>query len=228
MFNRPHHQRIYKLLQSLDSQLFSKAECYFAGGTAIVLLLDEYRESVDADFLCSSPDGYRLLRNAVFERGLNGLINQPLIALRDVRADRYGIRTFVEIDGAPLKFEIVNEGRIALSGQNSSAFGVPLLSRADMYAEKLLANADRFNDKSVLSRDIIDIAMMIRYWGNVPDEAWAKASNAYGDSARKAYDKAIKLVSDRQYLASCLGKLSMDLNLVDQICVSLGRIENEV
>ena len=39
--------------------------------------------------------------------------------------------------------------------------GVATLSRTDMFAEKLLANADRWNEKSVASRDIIDLAMMV-------------------------------------------------------------------
>ncbi|MEH0072719.1 nucleotidyl transferase AbiEii/AbiGii toxin family protein [Pannonibacter sp. Pt2-lr] len=46
----------------------------FGGGTAIVLQLDEYRESVDIDFLCASQEGYRLIRQAVFGAGLAGLI----------------------------------------------------------------------------------------------------------------------------------------------------------
>ena len=46
----------------------------------------------------------------------------------------------------PVKFEVVREDRIDLQGEAGMRFGVPMLSRADLYAEKLLANADRYLD----------------------------------------------------------------------------------
>lgn len=39
-----------KILQALNSDLLLQAKCYFAGGTAIVLSLAEYRESIDVIF----------------------------------------------------------------------------------------------------------------------------------------------------------------------------------
>ncbi|TAK92401.1 MAG: hypothetical protein EPO06_00895 [Burkholderiaceae bacterium] len=217
MFKRPHHQRIHTLLRNLDSDLLTQCQCYFAGGTAIVLLLDEYRESVDVDFLCASSAGYRQLRSLVFDRGLTALMRKPVKLLRDVRADRYGIRTFVEVDHVPIKFEIVQEGRIALEGNLDPQLGVPVLSRSDMYAEKLLANADRYNDIATASRDIIDLAMMINQWGPIPQAAWQKVRQAYGESAEKAYGKAIDLMSDAGYLSECLNKMQMDQQRSAQI-----------
>jgi hypothetical protein len=41
MFRRPHHQRIACVLATLNSDLLQQAQCYFAGGTAIVLSMDE-------------------------------------------------------------------------------------------------------------------------------------------------------------------------------------------
>jgi len=136
---------------------------------------------------------------------------------RDVRADRYGIRTFVRVDGTPIKFEIVSEGRIDVSGSMDPVFGVPTLSQEDMYAEKLLANADRCGDLSVASRDAIDLAMLIEHWGNVPEEAWVKARRAYGRSIDSSYAKAIDLVSDRAYLGTFLQKMHMEPALVERI-----------
>ena len=70
-----------------------------------------------------------------------------------------------------MKFEIVSEGRIQIDGAMDPATGVPTLARADMYTEKLLANAnanaDRYRDKAVPSRDIIDLTMMIGHWVRV-------------------------------------------------------------
>lgn len=64
MFKRPHHQNIVRFLEKLDADLLEQAGCYFGGGTAIVLSANEYRESVDIDFLCASADGYRQIRGS--------------------------------------------------------------------------------------------------------------------------------------------------------------------
>ncbi|MFZ1181262.1 MAG: nucleotidyl transferase AbiEii/AbiGii toxin family protein [Herbaspirillum sp.] len=217
MFDRPHHQRIAKFLASLNAAFLARSGCYFGGGTAIVLSLSEYRESLDVDFLCSSIDGYRALRNTITSVSLGDILTQPVDLARDVRADRYGIRTFVRVDDTPIRFEIINEGRIDITGTMDPVFGVPTLSREDMYAEKLLANADRCGDVSVASRDAIDLAMLIEYWGAVPEKAWAKARRAYGQSIDTAYMKAIELVSDQAYLVSCLQKMHMEPALVERI-----------
>lgn len=221
MFDRPHHQRIAKFLASLNADFLAQSDCYFGGGTAIVLSLNEYRESVDVDFLCSSMDGYRALRNTITNASLGDILTQPVELAREVRADRYGIRTFVRVDGTPIKFEIVSEGRIDISGTMDPVFGVPTLLREDMYAEKLLANADRCGDVSVASRDAIDLAMLIEHWGAVPEEAWTRTRRAYGQSIDTAYMRAIDLVSDQAYLASCLKKMHMEPALVDRIPESL-------
>ncbi|MGV7206223.1 nucleotidyl transferase AbiEii/AbiGii toxin family protein [Oxalobacteraceae bacterium A2-2] len=217
MFKRLHHQRIAALLASLNADFLGRSQCYFGGGTAIVLSLGEYRESADVDFLCGSIEGYRALRNTITNVSLGELLAKPVELARDVRADRYGIRTFVRIDGMPIKLEIVSEGRIGISGAVDPVLGIPTLSREDMYAEKLLANADRIGDVSVASRDAIDLAMLIKHWGVVPEGAWMKARQAYGHSIDTAYNRAIELLSDRPYLASCLAKMQMQPGLADEI-----------
>lgn len=223
MFKRPHHQRIETLLRTLNSDVLQNAHCFFGGGTAIVLLLGEYRESVDVDFLCSSQEGYRLLRNTVSPRDLGSVLRGPLVYVREVRADFYGIRTFVEIDGQPIKIEFINEGRIDIDGELDPTLGVPLLSRDDMYAEKLLANADRCYDGSALSRDIIDLALMIDHWGPIPHQAWDKARRAYGESIDRAYRVAATMVSNPAHLLACLQKMHMDDDLLDRIPLILNR-----
>lgn len=217
MYKREHHKRIQALLASLNTDFLKANQCYFGGGTAIVLALDEYRESVDIDFLCASQDGYRELRNTIDNGSLGAIFARPVELARDVRADRYGIRTFLRVDDVPVKFEIVSEGRIQIDGAVDPVTGVPTLARADMYAEKLLANADRYRDKAVASRDIIDLAMMVGHWGQVPEEAWEKVRKAYGTSAERAYQGAIEMVSDRAYLSQCLAKMHMAPALADQI-----------
>src|SRR5271165_69781 len=106
MFDRLHHRRIHTLLSRFNTDYLLQTGCYFAGGTAIVLSLNEYRESLDVDFLCSSHEGYRALRNTISNASLGQILNQPVELMREVRADRYGIRTIAVIDGEPIKLEI--------------------------------------------------------------------------------------------------------------------------
>ena len=59
LFSRKHHQKIHQILQALDARFLKQYQCYFGGGTAIVLRPGEYRESVDIDFLVSDIEFYR-------------------------------------------------------------------------------------------------------------------------------------------------------------------------
>ncbi len=225
MFKRAHHQRVARILDALNAQLLTEAGCYFGGGTAIVLLLNEYRESVDVDLLCASHEGYRTLRNAVNENSLGPLLTQALPLARAVRSDRYGIRTFLMVDDVPIKFEIVREDRIPLQAQTHPGIPILTLSQVDMFAEKLLANTDRWADRSTTSRDIIDLAMMIHHWGPIPPSAWLKVEDAYGASARRAFVKAQELLADEAHLAECLRKMSMEARWADDIRLALRACE---
>lgn len=225
MFKRAHHQRVARILDALNAQLLTEAGCYFGGGTAIVLLLNEYRESVDVDLLCASHEGYRTLRNAVNENSLGPLLTQALPLARAVRSDRYGIRTFLMVDDVPIKFEIVREDRIPLQAQTHPGIPILTLSQVDMFAEKLLANTDRWADRSTTSRDIIDLAMMVHHWGPIPPSAWLKVEDAYGASARRAFVKAQELLADEAHLAECLRKMSMEARWADDIRLALRACE---
>lgn len=222
LFNRPRHQTIARILQAFDADLLAEAQCYFAGGTAIVLALGEYRESVDIDFLCASNVGYRILRNTV-SNDLGALLKTPLTHVREVRTDQYKIYTVLELDGIKVKVEIIREGRVQISGAFDSVLHVPVLSRDDLYCQKLLANADRGLDKAVMSRDLIDLAMMIRGWGDIPQTALSKAHAAYGDHLIKAFHKSLALVSDETYFLNCLGKMQMDEQLAQPLMDTLNQ-----
>jgi hypothetical protein len=212
MFNRPHHQHA-EILSRMDHDFLVANEIYFAGGTAVALSCDEFRQSVDIDFLCSSVEGYRNARNATFGGHVADLFKQPVIELREARADRYGIRTFVTTDPAlrPIKFEIVSEGRINLGKSTETILGVPLANRIDLFAEKLLANADRYADAAFRSRDIIDLAMLAGRHGGIPAAAWSKARRAYGDTIDRAFTAALRLTQNTRYLRSCITALEIEV-----------------
>ena len=221
MFKRPHHQRIALLLRAMDAELLARAKCYFGGGTAIVLQLGEYRESVDIDFLCSDKQGYRVLRNAIAAPTLGTVLRTPVRHLRDVRTHRDKISTYLEIDEVPIRVEFVLEGRIDLNGALDPALGVPVLCRDDLYAEKLLANADRALDRSQMSRDLIDLGMMIDAWGPIPATALKKAVDAYGQAIYDYFERGVALLHDNRYRGECLQAMAMEPRLGDALIATL-------
>ncbi|MGQ0525104.1 MAG: nucleotidyl transferase AbiEii/AbiGii toxin family protein [Betaproteobacteria bacterium] len=164
MYSRPRHAGVAKVLSALNSAFLGRSKCFFGGGTRVVLELKEYRESADVDFLCADRDGYRALRSTITNAALGEIAARPIALAREVRADQYGIRTIVKVGEDLIKFEIVREARIDLDGMSVKGIQVPCLDRATCFAEKILANDDRWIDESVLSRDIIDLAYMIEAW----------------------------------------------------------------
>ena len=74
---------------------------------------------------------------------------------------------------------------------------------------KLLANSDRWADRSVYSRDLIDLAMM-QPSKKLLRSAMAKARGAYGDSIVVDLSKAIGQLRDNPHrLDECMRKMGM-------------------
>jgi hypothetical protein len=215
LFRREHHLRIAAILQALDPEALAKHACWFGGGTAIALSRGEYRESLDVDFVVSDPVGYRALRQALTGgaglRAITGKVSE-LEAVREIRADQYGIRTMLRVAGAEIKFEITHEGRISLEspGRQDRICGIRTLSALDMAATQLLANSDRWSDDSVYSRDLIDLAMLTPSPALLK-QAIEKASGAYGESVVRDVRKAIARLKERPgRLDECMESLQMD------------------
>ena len=216
-FERPHHQRIAHVLGRLDAATLRQYGCLFGGGTCIALRYGEYRESVDIDFLVSDAAGYRELRHVLTgPEGLAAISHAhavPLVALREIRADQYGIRTQVQMDGQAIKLEIVREARITLEPPvaDDAVCGISTLTRLDLATSKLLANSDRQADDGVFSRDVIDLAMM-----GLPlpalRAALAKAAEAYGPSVARDLGKAIDRLQNRTgWLERCMQAMAMQM-----------------
>jgi len=214
LFERAHHRDVALVLQALDAQVLAQRHCYFGGGTAMALRYGEYRESVDVDFLVSDRAGYRELRQMLGGvHGLAALVRPGLVLerAREIRADQFGIRTHVRSGASAIKFEIVLEGRIALvpPGPDDQVCGVQTLAPVDLAAEKLLANADRWGDDAVFSRDLIDLAMQEASRPLLLD-ACAKAEGAYGTAVRRALADAVATLRARPHrLDECMKALSI-------------------
>ncbi len=196
----------------LDAPLLAQHNCWFGGGTAIVLANGEFRESVDIDFLVSNQQSYRALRQIVKDHGLDALTTRELDLGRTPSVDGYGIRTSVLVAGKAIKFEIIHEGRIDLDtpSPDDEICGLRILTRTDLVATKLLANDDRWADTSTFSRDLIDLAMM------KPDATALKAGarkavDAYGKTVGESLYKAITYLQNRpQRLDDYIRALKID------------------
>jgi hypothetical protein len=141
---------------------------------------------------------------------------QRLELARELRADQYGLRTLVRVDGVAIKLEVVHEARFVLEapGAADALCGVPTLTPLDMATSKLLANSDRWRDDAVLSRDLIDLAMMAPP-RKLLQRAIAKAKGAYGDSVEADLAKAIQDLRERPHrLDRCM--LDMRVNTVSK------------
>lgn len=231
MDKHEHHRLISQVLSSLNHDLLKQSNCYFGGGTAITFQLNEFRLSTDIDLLCSDPEGYRRLRQLVEPysvTGLQALFNTNIPQLREVRSDRYGIRSVLDVQGSPIKFEIVREDRIQLDPSNEAICGLPTLSRVDAIAEKMLANSDRWGDKSVYSRDLIDLAMMVKHWGNIPSAAIGKVRKAYGTSPeRDIRQAATNFLNNGGYRQECYDALRVDQNARQDLSLVVSWLSNE-
>lgn len=216
MFQRERHRKVLELLAAFDDGLLSRCRFLFGGGTRIVLDLDEYRESLDIDFLCSDAEGYAELRFQASSRGYDSLFKadarRGLRLPREIRIDQYGIRFPVEIEGGLIRVELIREARIELDpGVRPKWSPVDCLALTDCFAEKLLANSDRWPDRQVLSRDLIDLGALRRRVGPVPDCTWAKVEPAYKAATRNDLRKALAaFLEDTAYQRRCFEGLRIE------------------
>lgn len=179
---REHHKLIWDALLCFNTKYLTDNSILFGGGTRIALELGEYRESTDIDFFCSGATAYRAVRSEVTSDSLGKIVYpSPAFEItREVRADRDAVRTFItpRTSSTPIKLEFVHFDICdVLPATDDSLFPVPIVNRDTCYVTKLLANADRYTDSS--KKDIFDLCMMRREWGEIPDNAWESADKVY-------------------------------------------------
>lgn len=223
-FIRPEHDIIVDLLGRMDAKQLSRTRCFFGGGTAIVLKHGEYRRSLDIDFLCSDRDGYRDIRNEVAASGASALFPADAQAVREPRLDQYGIRLQLVYRGQNVKFEIVREARIQVSGEIDQNLKVPTLHVEDMFAEKLLANADRCFDRSAAYRDALDLGKLVEGYGSIPVSSVEKAERAYGADIQRKLEWTMNKLCDLDELYVAAEKLDMSC---EDARSAIGLLRNE-
>ncbi|WP_437663265.1 nucleotidyl transferase AbiEii/AbiGii toxin family protein [Sorangium sp. So ce1182] len=216
MFRRELYRTMAHVLDALDADVLVRTSFRFGGGTCLALAHGEYRLSRDLDFVCSDPSGYAELRLVVRERGYDALFPGPgRMAFgfpREIRADQYGLRFPVVVGGTSIRVELIREARIALGPAAQAAWTpVPLLSVTDAFAEKLLANSDRWADRDELSRDLVDLAMLRVSHGPIPEAAWASAERAYKSAPLHDLRKAAeRFLAEPGYQGRCFAGLDVE------------------
>lgn len=225
LFIRPEHRIIADVLASMPARLLEDCRCWFGGGTAIVLKFGEYRKSLDIDFLCASTNGYRELRSLAAAHGTGAFFPEPVREVRPFRIDQYGLRAMIELSGLSIRFGIVREARINLAGAMDAALRVPVLSIVDLFAEKLLANADRCQDRAVAYRDALDLGMMLESQGAIPYSALETALSAYGNDVPAKLVWVTRKLADREALREAASSLDMAF---ETACEAVDRLADEV
>lgn len=231
MFNLEHHNKILKILNAFNPEVLKKSSAYFCGGTLLALEYDEYRLSKDIDFLFPYiTENYKYLRNLVYDEGITALFQSTTdILLGESTINQYGIRFPVAVSGTNIKVEIVANGTFTLDPPVYPQWAnIPCLSISDRFTSKLMANADRWNDSSTQSRDLIDLAVL-RVNNEIPAQAIAKAEETY--EIRKPLIKAINnFLAKNEHRDRCFQQLNVpeekipiimngiDLLLVDMSC----------
>jgi hypothetical protein len=217
MFRREIYRAMGQVLDALDADVLDRTLFRFGGGTCLALGHGEYRISRDIDFVCSDPSGYAELRSSVRERGYNALF--PAAAARasfhfprEIRTDQYGLRFPVVVGGTSIRVEMIREARITLGPPERAAWTkVPLLSLNDAFAEKLLANSDRWADRDELSRDLVDLAVLRVSHGPIPEAAWTAAESAYRAAPRQDVQRAAeRFLAEPEYQRRCFSGLDVD------------------
>jgi Nucleotidyl transferase AbiEii toxin, Type IV TA system len=217
-FKIEHHNKILKILNSLDSEILMRGSAYFGGGTLLSLDFGEYRWSKDMDFISSVlSEGYRYLRTVVFDGGCKALFRDlSNIQIERETTNQYGIRMLLLVDGVPIRTEIIAEVRFRMTEPRHPSWSpVACLSLIDCFTSKLLANSDRSFDDSVESRDLIDLAVL-RLQSEIPQESIQKAENAY--EVMRPLKNAVERFQQRDtYREKCFASLQIDTAQIPKI-----------
>lgn len=185
-----HHKLIRSVLNNFNADFFFSNSIYFGGGTRIALEIDEYRESIDVDFLCPNMESYRAVRQEVTSDSLGRLVKKEFNYAREIKFDRYGVRTFIMEEQTPIKLEIVSFDNYDLVADTRELFPVPFIDHESCFYTKLLANSDRCLQAQC--KDIFDILAMYDAWGGIPQSAILKAQKHYGSSVLKDLTRSLK------------------------------------
>ncbi|TMS80556.1 nucleotidyl transferase AbiEii/AbiGii toxin family protein [Pseudoalteromonas sp. S554] len=221
-FKRQHHIKIQKLLNCFNSEYLEKNNILFGGGTRISLELNEFRESIDVDFLCPSLESYKAVRSQVTNVGFGDLLKTKLNLVKEIRINRDAVRAVVLIEDTPIKLELVNINGYNLKPDTNKPFGVPMVNRDGCFLTKALAHSDR--QYSPDNKDMFDILMMSKVWGKPADSVWENCERIYGKAPKQDLIKQLKSLNHDSgkllKVADSGANLSIDRNLIRDLLLN--------
>lgn len=206
-----YHNLIRKALDNFNPIFLLENNVLFGGGTRIALEINEYRLSVDIDFICPNKESYRSVRQEVSNVSLGNIVRKDFVYLREIKQDRDSVRCFIEINNNPIKLEFISFADYNLNKDIGTYFNIPYIDRKACYTTKLLANADRYNNSPY--KDIFDLLAMFDNWGDIPRDSWKEADNHYSSEViMLGLDRACSLIKDNEnkYIKIATEELSID------------------
>lgn len=217
LMHRKRHEEIYEALSFFDAKFLIKNQILFGGETRVALELNEYRESIDIDFLCPNKASFRAVRQQARSTSLGQLVLKEFDYIREIRADRDAVRCFIKIKDINIKLEFVSFADYDLRPYKS-IFTVPCLDQHSCFLTKILANADRYADSPF--KDIFDLLAMFDAWGEIPQSAWNEADLHYGRKVilygmQQALLRIEKKPNDFLFIAT--GELMIDEKYAQQL-----------
>lgn len=189
-----HHEAIKYALSHFNLSYLQEHNILFGGGTRIALDLDEYRTSIDIDFLCPNKKSYRAVRTQVSSNSLGELVASPLTFLREIRSDRDAVRTFIKSNGCNIKLEFVSFDNYNLQAEVQPKWNVPIIDVNSCFITKLLANADRFREP--VKKDIVDLIKMYEAWGEPNNLVWDEVDSHYGSAGYNSLRDALNAIAN--------------------------------
>jgi hypothetical protein len=209
MFQREHHQRIARVLGALRIENLVQCGTLFGEGTALVLQLGEYRESVDVGFLCGSIEDYSRIRRGIYDQGNAFLFRESTKVSRELVQGRSEMRAAIDLEDGqrPVKFEILSEGYLGgLRPSQAEVCGAPCLHPQDAMAMKLMANADRGLDSTHQFRDLIDLLVAARTFGPLSVDTLKRVRVGYSTTAEDGLLKTVRLLQEQPVLLQTAAK----------------------
>lgn len=212
------------MLNCLNSLFLKQNHCFLTGETAIHFLLN-YRQCNEIDLSYSSKKDFKKLRENIDLDSLGDIVKKS-VEITHVRAIRYSIQAVLALDEPMiLKVEVPYSKEVQY--EKSQLTSLPIITKESLFVEKLLANSFRYSDKSLFNKDAIDLAMMSLSWGGIPQQAWDKAIEEYGNSVVIAYEKANDCLLDRNYFDKCCRGLGVGEENAELIYKEVQRVVNE-
>ena len=221
---------VLEALGCMDVQLFEESQGLLEGGALAALECGNFRAIRDIDFLYGSAfsDSIRMMRNAgpapLFKdtRGLEFPMRRMELRKKGLRDSELPLRVSFTEHGRMIRFAVRIRGETLGfkflkwmlpddfdPGRAVPGIPVPCLSLEDMFAVKLVANANRWNTPRALLRDVIDMAALAGRHGGIPERAFRKAEAWGYIDAAEALGKALEALEDTEWQRECFDSLKV-------------------